>query len=64
MDKIDKRHENKGRPTKDPKEKIEQFWAYAPKKFIDSAGGEKEASALASELFCREIRKQNRKLKI
>lgn len=63
--KVDKRHENKGRPTKEPKEKIVQFWAYAPQKYVDSVGGDIEAGSIASELFCEKVKskiKQNEKV--
>lgn len=60
--KVDKRHENKGRPKIDPEDAIVQFWAYAPKKYVDSVGGKKEAGSIASELFCKKVKKNIKNL--
>lgn len=54
--KVDKRHGNKGRPPIDKNEAIVQFWAYAPQKFVDMAGGKLKASSIASKLFCEVVK--------
>ncbi len=54
--KVDKRHENKGRPPIDKNEAIVQFWAYAPQKYVDMAGGKLKAGSIASKLFCEVVK--------
>jgi len=46
----------KDRKAKEPKERIIQFWAYAPQKYVDLVGGKLKAGSIASKLFCEVVK--------